>query len=145
MKAGNDMYGLTPFEKDFVFDPFGAFERSIMKDSGQLSVCRTDIREEESRYIMESELPGFEKENITVDISGTSLTLKAERCNDTKDSGKDGRYIRRERSCASYRRSFDITGVDGDGITADYKTGILTMILPKKKPEVPASRRLNIG
>ncbi len=139
------MYGLTPFEKNFgIFDPFSGFDSGFFKDGAHISACRTDIREEDDRYIMESELPGFDKKDISVDISGTSLTLKAEHSSENSEKDKNGKYIRRERSYGSYQRSFDITGIDADKITADYKNGILIMTLPKKKPDVPESRRLEI-
>ncbi|UKI16249.1 MAG: Hsp20/alpha crystallin family protein [Ruminococcus sp.] len=93
---------------------------------------------------MESELPGFDKEDITVDLNGNSLTLKAEHKAETEES-KKGKYIRRERSYGSYERTFDIAGIDTENITADYKNGILTMVLPKKKPQAPASRKLTIN
>lgn len=93
---------------------------------------------------MESELPGFNKEDISVDISGNSLTLKAEHKAENEEK-KEGKYIRRERSYGSYERSFDITGIDSDKITADYKNGILIMVLPKKQPEAPASKKLTIN
>lgn len=69
------MYGLTNYRKgDFdIFDPFKGFFDNMSADP-----CRTDIRDEGDRFIMESELPGFNKEDISVDISGNSLTLKAE-------------------------------------------------------------------
>ena len=145
MKEGNFMYGLTPFEKNFgLFDPFAELDNGFFKDGRHVSACRTDIREEDDKYVMESELPGFNKEDITVDISGTSLTLKAEHSDNKDEKDKNGKYIRRERSYGSYQRSFDITGIDADNIHADYKNGILIMTLPKKKPDVPASRRLEI-
>ncbi|MGN0639273.1 MAG: Hsp20/alpha crystallin family protein [Huintestinicola sp.] len=135
------MYGLTPFEKAFgVFDPFADFE----KDGKRISACRTDIREEDDRYVMESELPGFDKQDISIDITGSSLTLKAEHSENNDEKDKNGRYIRRERTFGSYQRSFDISGIDADHISADYKNGILIMILPKKQPDVPVSRRLEI-
>ena len=135
------MYGLTnyrkrPFE---IFDPFMGFFDNMSSDP-----CRTDIRDEGDRFIMESELPGFNKEDISVDISGKSLTLKAEHKAENEEK-KEGKYIRRERSYGSYERSFDITRIDSDKITADYKNGILIMVLPKKQPEAPASKKLTIN
>ena len=139
------MYGLTPFEKAFgVFDPFADMGSGFVKDGKQFTACRTDIREEDDRYIMESELPGFEKQDIAIDISGSSLTLKAEHSENSDEKDKNGKYIRRERTYGSYQRSFDISGIDADRISADYKNGILIMVLPKKKPDVPVSRRLEI-
>ena len=139
------MYGLTPFERTFgIFDPFAELDSGFVKDSKPISACRTDIREEDDRYIMESELPGFEKQDISIDISGSSLTLKAEHSENSDEKDKNGKYIRRERTYGSYQRSFDISGIDADRISADYKNGILIMVLPKKKPDVPVSRRLEI-
>ena len=135
------MYGLTNYRKgDFdIFDPFKGFFDNMSADP-----CRTDIRDEGDRFIMESELPGFNKEDISVDISGNSLTLKAEHKAENEEK-KEGKYIRRERSYGTYERSFDITGIDSDKITADYKNGILIMVLPKKQPEAPASKKLTIN
>jgi HSP20 family protein len=145
MKEGNFMYGLTPFEKNFgFFDPFADFDGDFFKDGRRISACRTDIREEDDKFVMESELPGFNKEDIAIDISGSCLTLKAEHSADNEEKDKNGKYIRRERSYGSYQRSFDISGIDTDSIKADYKNGILIMTLPKKKPDVPVSRRLEI-
>ena len=69
------MYGLTNYRKgDFdIFDPFKGFFDNMSADP-----CRTDIRDEGDRFIMESELPGFNKEDISVDISGNSLTCAYE-------------------------------------------------------------------
>ncbi|MGN1107455.1 MAG: Hsp20/alpha crystallin family protein [Huintestinicola sp.] len=138
------MYGLTPFEKAFGFDPFTDFDSGFVKNGKKFEPCRTDIFEDDDKFVMESELPGFDKKDIAIDISGSSLTLKAEHSENTEEKDKNGRYIRRERSFGSYQRSFDISGIDTEGISADYNNGILTMVLPKKKPDVPVSRRLEI-
>ena len=135
------MYGLTPFERNF-FDSVNDFDKAFAKSGA--CACRTDTREDDDKFIMESELPGFDKEDITVDLNGNSLTLKAEHKAETEES-KKGKYIRRERSYGSYERTFDIAGIDTENITADYKNGILTMVLPKKKPQAPASRKLTIN
>ena len=135
------MYGLTPFERNF-FDSVNDFDKALAKSG--VRAGRPDIREDDETFIMESELPGFDKEDITVDLNGNSLTLKAEHKAETEES-KKGKYIRRERSYGSYERTFDIAGIDTENITADYKNGILTMVLPKKKPQAPASRKLTIN
>ncbi len=139
------MYGLIPFENNYhIFDAFNDLEKNFFRDSMPVNTCRTDIREDEDKFVMETELPGFAKEDIAIDVSGSVLTLKAEHKTQREDKGEDGRYIRRERSYGAYSRTFDISDIDADGITADYKDGILTMNLPKKQKQVPASRRLEI-
>lgn len=138
------MYGLTPFNGGYsVFDAFNDFERSFMKDQS-FALGRTDVKEEDSRYVMETELPGYNKEDIKIDIDGSVLTLSAEHSENKEDKDSEGKYLRRERTFGSYRRSFDISGVDADNISAEYKNGILTLSLPKKKQEIPAARRLQI-
>ena len=89
-------------------------------------------------------VPAAQISERTIDLNGNSLTLKAEHKAETEES-KKGKYIRRERSYGSYERTFDIAGIDTENITADYKNGILTMVLPKKKPQAPASRKLTIN
>ncbi len=139
------MYGLTPFGRNYdLFNIFNDMDKDFFGGSMPMNSCRTDIRDEGEKYVMESELPGFEKEDIKLDINGSYLVISAEHnaSNDEKDN--KGNYIRRERSYGSYKRSFDISDVDADQISAEYKNGILTLDLPKKKPETPASRRLEI-
>ncbi|MGN0623950.1 MAG: Hsp20/alpha crystallin family protein [Oscillospiraceae bacterium] len=140
------MFGITPFERKSydLFDAFHDFENEFFGGASPVASCRTDIRDDGDKYVMEAELPGFDKEDIKLDINGSALTLSAEHSSDTGDKDKDGNYIRRERTYGSYRRTFDISGVDADRIGAEYKNGILTVSLPKKAAEVPQGRRLEI-
>ena len=144
-QGGIYMFGITPFERrDFdIFDPFNAFDDDFMSGA-RFAPCRTDIREEDDKYVMETELPGFCKEDIGINISDKILTITAK--HETNEDQKDekGKYIRRERSTSSYKRSFDLSGVDADKIDAQYTNGILTLNLPKKQPEAPTSRRLEV-
>ena len=72
------MYGLTAFERDpfFLLDPFSDFDdRFVSKET--VRSFKTDIREEDDKFIMEAELPGFEKGEIQLDVNGDTLTLSA--------------------------------------------------------------------
>ena len=77
-------------------------------------------------------------------MKGDVLTINAERHSEHEDEDKKKNYIRCERSYGSYTRSFDISGIDSDGISAKYENGVLTVKMPKKTPAVPESRRLEI-
>lgn len=140
------MYGLTPFSRNSydIFNLFNDFDRNFFGDRSSVCSCRTDIRDEGDRYVLESELPGFEKSDINLDISGSYLVISAERRSDSEDKDEKGSYIRRERSFGTYKRSFDISDVNTEQINAEYKNGILTVDLPKKKQEEPAAKRLEI-
>ena len=141
------MYGLTPFGGTGfdLWNAFNDFDKSFFGSNMPMNNCRTDIRDDGDKYVMESELPGFEKEDIKLDINGSQLTIAAEHSTNTDEKDEKGSYIRRERTFGSYKRSFDIGDINTDAITAEYKNGILTIELPKKAPEAPVARRLEIN
>lgn len=140
------MYGLTPFERKSydLFNAFHDFEKDFFGNAPSFNSCKTDVRDDGSKFVLEAELPGFDKQDINLDINDGFLTLTAERCSENEEKDKGGKYIRRERSYGSYRRSFDISNVNADAIDAEYKNGILTVNLPKKEIAPPTSKRLEI-
>lgn len=141
------MYGITPFGRNplNLFSVFNELDRDFFNETMQVNSCRTDIRDAGDKYIMEAELAGFDRDDINIDIKDSYLVISAERKKSSDDEkNENDRYIRRERSYSSYKRSFDISDVDTENINAGYKNGILTIDLPKKKHEEPVSRRLEI-
>ena len=127
------------------YNPFRDFEEMSRSfwDNNNVSAFRTDITEKDGKYILEADLPGFKKEDISVDIDKDCLTITAEHKSEEKEENADS-YIRRERYYGSYTRSFNVKGIDTEAITAAYNDGVLTLTMPKKEPEVPAARRLEI-
>lgn len=140
------MFALTPFERRGydLFDMFNDFDRDLFAPTEKLGRIKTDIRDEGNKLVMEAELPGFAKEDINLDITDNMLTLSAEHKENKDEKNKEGKYIRRERSYGSYKRSFDLTGINAEAIKAEYKNGILFIDLPKEEIEQPKSRRLEI-
>jgi len=140
------MFGLTPFERKSydLFNAFRDFEKDFFGNETSFNSCKTDVKDEGDKYVLEADLPGFDKQDISLDIDGGFLTLTAEHSAETEDKDSGGRYIRRERSYGSYRRSFDISGVNADKIDAEYKNGVLTVALPKKQIAPPETKRLEI-
>ena len=141
------MFGMIPFEyRDHnLFNAFDNFERSFFGTSNvDLPAFRTDIRDAGDKYLLDAELPGFNKEDISLDIKDGILTISAEHneSNDQKDD--NGNYIRRERRYGSFRRSFDISGIDENAISASYQNGILQLTLPKAQQVLPQSHRIAI-
>lgn len=141
------MFELMPFGYRRVSDynPFRDFEEMSRSfwDNNNVSAFRTDITEKDGKYVLEADLPGFKKEDISVDIDKDCLTITAEHKSEEKEENADS-YIRRERYYGSYTRSFNVKGIDTEAITAAYNDGVLTLTMPKKEPEVPAARRLEI-
>lgn len=139
------MFGMLPFDRSDsnVFDTFDNFARDFFRKSNtDLPAFRTDIRDTGDSYVLEAELPGFRKEDITLDLKDGILTITAQHSETSEQ--KDGSYIRRERRYGSFQRSFDVTGIDEAGITAAYESGILALTLPKAKPAEPEVRRISI-
>ena len=141
------MFELMPFgyHRVSAYNPFRDFEemsRSFWYNNN-VSAFRTDITEKDGKYVLEADLPGFKKEDISVDIDKDCLTITAEHKSEEKEENADS-YIRRERYYGSYTRSFNVKGIDTEAITAAYNDGVLTLTMPKKEPEVPAARRLEI-
>ena len=80
---------------------------------------------------MEAELPGFKKEDISVDVKDGYLTISATRNEEKDEKNEKGEYIRRERRYGSFSRSFDISQIDQAGISAGFENGVLKLVLPK--------------
>ena len=139
------MFNLMPYVHGRrEMDPFREFEKleremfSHMRPFG----FKTDIKDAGDSFILEAELPGFKKENISVEVEDGKLTISAERAESTEN--KEGDMIHRERSQGFFVRSFDISSVNEEEISASYTDGILELILPKKKEEAPRTRKLDI-
>ena len=141
------MFEIMPYghRRVVAYNPFrelAEMSRSFWNDTN-LNAFRTDITEKDGKYVLEADLPGFKKEDISVDIDKDCLTITAEHKSEEKEENADS-YIRRERYYGSYTRSFNVKGIDTEAITAAYNDGVLTLTMPKKEPEVPAARRLEI-
>ena len=141
------MFGMIPFERsnDNFFDLFDNFERKFFgNSSAALPDFRTDIRDAGDRFVLEAELPGFSKEDIKLDVKDGILTISAQHSENKDEKDDKGSYIRRERRFGSFTRSFDVTGVDEEHITASYNNGVLELNLPKAVPVVPEAKRIAI-
>ena len=139
------MFGLTPFRSNYVsaYDPFKEMEEFERRFFGQRTpAMKTDIRETENAYILESDLPGFSREDIHAEIKDGYLTIRAEHKSENED--KNESYLRRERSYGSFSRTFDLDGIDAEAITASFKNGVLTLELPKMQTKVEEARRVEI-
>ena len=143
------MFELTPFVRGnhsfTAYDPFKEMEEFEKSFFGrQLPAFKTDIRETEHEYILEADLPGFSKDDIHAEVRNGYLTIRAEHKSDAKEKDEKNNYIRRERSYGSFARSFDLSGIKSNEITASYKDGVLSLTLPKAEAESEEGRMLEI-
>ena len=133
---------IRPFSMS-AYDPFRLFDekaRQMMHGTG--TSFRTDIREENDRYVLEADLPGFRKEDIRIDLEEGAMTITAER--KSEQSEENSNYIRRERSYGSFTRRFGTEGIDTERMEASFTDGVLTLSMPKLLEPTPVSRRIEI-
>ncbi len=98
------------------------------------SMPAVNIREDEKRYSLDLAVPGMEKKDLKIDIEEDILTVSSETRNESEENG-DG-YKRKEFSYSSFCRNFQIPeNVNKDKIEANYKDGVLSVILPKMEEE----------
>jgi HSP20 family protein len=100
-----------------------------------------DIFETEQEIVVKAELPGMDRSGITLNLEKNVLTLRGER--KFEKEAKDDNYHRIERSYGSFSRAFSIpVTVDEEKIRADYKEGVLKIVLPKKEQVKPKQIRI---
>lgn len=139
------MFELTPFARSAnnLLDYFDNFDKAFFGGFDGLTPFKTDILQTENGYQLQAELPGFQKEDIKIDLGDGRLTIRAEHTEQNEEK-KENSYLRRERRYGAFARSFDITGIDETAISASYENGILTLDLPKKPETAPVSRQIEI-
>lgn len=138
---------LTPLEQTGykLYRNLRDWEDEFFGDSANLSACKSDLRDTGDTLILEVELPGFAKDEIHLDITGDVLTLSAthkEKTQEEKD--KEGTYLRRERTMASYEQKLDVSNINTEQMQANYENGLLTLTMPKKSATQPMSRKIDI-
>ncbi len=110
----------------YLNDYFTLIDSPVLKER---EFMKTDIREGKKEYIMEIDLPGLTKDDITINYENGYLTIKA-----TKNiEVETDHYVRKERFYGEVRRSFYIGEKKESDIKANYQNGILTISFPKEE------------
>ena len=148
------MFELVPYGRKRAVAWYNPFEelddmqrRFLNINLGESAITdfKTDIRDNGDSYLLEADLPGFKKEDISVDIEGETLTIRAERTEEKEEKDGKGNFVKRERNYGSFSRSFDMTGIRTEDVSAAYENGVLKLTLPKKQETLPTSRKLEIA
>ena len=123
-----DRYFESFFGDSFLSPAARAFNRM---PAGLPSV---DIRETESAYVLDMDLPGCDEKNIEVHVDGSSLTIASKQeAQEEKQNENDGTFILRERRLTSFSRSFKLPeNADSEAVSAGFKNGILTLQIKKR-------------
>lgn len=128
---------MIPKRRDFdlLDDMFGG----VFFNEGESKLMKTDIKEKKDEYVIDIDLPGYEKEGIKLNIQDGYLTVYATVNKEEKDEEK-GKFVRKERYSGECSRSFYVgENVTENEIKAKFKNGTLTIEIPKKeeKKELP--------
>jgi HSP20 family molecular chaperone IbpA len=142
------IFGENLFDDWFDFPDFSDFNKAERKLYGRHAnrMMKTDVRENENDFEVDIDLPGFKKEDITIELNGGYLTVSAAKGLDKDNSDKKGRIIRQERYSGAMQRSFYVgDGLKEEDIKASFKHGVLNLIVPKKeKAKVPEKKTIMI-
>lgn len=105
-------------------------ERWLSREPMEVSAPAIDLYEEKDDIVVKVELPGMEKDNIQVNLSDHTLTIKGEKKKEQEIKEKN--YYRSERAYGSFIRTLELPkDVHGDKVKASFKNGVLEVRLPK--------------
>lgn len=114
-------------------DSVGALAKATQAGSWSPSV---DIVESTDNYNLTADLPGITKDDIHITVEEGVLTLSGERKSERSESKEFGH--RYERACGKFSRSFQLeSGIDNNQIKAEFKNGLLKVVLPKVEASKP--------
>lgn len=115
-----------------VFPAMGGRDPLYGKNAKNL--MKTDVREKGDSYELDVDLPGFKKDEVTLDLKDGCLVITASKGLDKDREDKEGRYIRRERYAGTCSRSFYIgEAIQAKDVSAKFEDGILRISLPKQE------------
>mgnify|MGYP002537746948 FL=1 len=142
------IFGENLFD-DFFADPFAVMVpqgRDPLYGKHAKNLMKTDVRETENSYELDIDLPGFKKDEASVDLKDGYLTISASKGVDKDETDKKGKYIRQERYAGACSRSFYVgNDVEPENISAKFEDGILQISVPKEvRKQLPKSSSVAI-
>jgi HSP20 family protein len=133
----------NPFEE--LFNDFGKgfFVRPVGLPAETDLKMKIDVSEDDKSYTVQADIPGVKKEDIQIDVEGDTVSLRAE-MKQAKEEKKGEKVVYSERSYGMVSRSFSLPSeVDDKAAKAEYKDGVLKLVLPKKSNG--GAHRVSIG
>ncbi|HEX5092353.1 MAG TPA: Hsp20/alpha crystallin family protein [Burkholderiales bacterium] len=122
----------NPFEDLFGDFGKGFWVKPLAYPAGAEMSMKVDVKEDDKAYTVHADIPGAKKEDIQVDVDGNVVSLRAE-MKQEKEEKQGEKTLYTERQYGMVSRSFSLpTEVDEKGAKADYKDGVLNLMLPKK-------------
>ena len=139
------IFGENLFNDDWMNFGFPEVEKALYGKHASHEM-KTDVRETDSGYEVDIDLPGFKKDEINIQLDNGYLSISAAKGLDKDEQDKEGKYIRQERYAGSMSRSVYVgNAITQDDIKAKYESGILRLSVPKKAAEeIESAKRIAI-
>ncbi len=127
------IFGENLFNDDWMDFGFPEVDKTLYGKHAN-NVMKTDVKETDTGYEVDIDLPGFKKDEINAQLDNGYLTISAAKGLDKDEKDKKGKYIRKERYAGAMSRSFYVgEGITQEDIKAKYEDGILRLSVPKKE------------
>ena len=139
------IFGENLFNDDWMDFGFPEVDKALYGKHASHEM-KTDVKETDSGYEVDVDLPGFKKDEINVQLDNGYLSISAAKGLDKEEKNKEGKYIRKERYAGAMSRSFYVgDALTQEDIKAKYESGILRLSIPKKEAkQVEATKRIAI-
>ena len=133
------MFELSPYRGENFLGQF--FDDDFAKMMDTPRGMKTDIKETKDGYLINMNVPGYEKGDLEISCKNDVLTVSAEK-REIKEEKSDS-FIRKERYFGKRERSFSLKGLDQDSIDASYENGVLVINI-KKDEKYIEDKKVNI-
>ena len=130
------MLPMRKYYLDSIFDDF-------MEPSVSFDPMKCDIYEKDGAYHIEADIPGFKKDEISVECEDGYVTIQAEKALENEEKDEDRKYLKRERNYSKTTRKFYVGDIESDKIEAKYENGILNIVVPKQE-KLPSKKTIEI-
>ena len=135
------IFGENLFNDDWMDFGFPEVDKALYGKHAN-NVMKTDVKETDTSYEVDIDLPGFKKDEINAQLDNGYLTISAAKGLDKDEKDKKGKYIRKERYAGAMRRSFYVgEGITQEDIKAKYEDGILRLSVPKKEAKAVENKK----
>ena len=135
------IFGENLFNDDWMDFGFPEVDKALYGKHAN-NVMKTDVKETDTGYEVDIDLPGFKKGEINAQLDNGYLTISAAKGLDKDEKDKKGKYIRMERYAGAMSRSFYVgEGVTQEDIKAKYEDGILRLSVPKKEAKAVENKK----
>ena len=135
------IFGENLFNDDWMDFGFPEVDKALYGKHAN-NVMKTDVKETDTGYEVDIDLPGFKKDEINAQLDNGYLTISAAKGLDKDEKDKKGKYIRKERYAGAMSRSFYVgEGITQEDIKAKYEDGIVRLSVPKKEAKAVENKK----